>query len=228
MSVMKLFTAIGLIISPIFIFVFFGAGEAAKVLAENPAITDKVYFDITEAGKPLGRITIGLFGDVVPRTVDNFKRIAIGKESDPKLTYTGSVLHRIISDFMLQGGDFETGQGYGGYSVYGSKFKDENFDLKHDRPYRLSMANAGRDTNGSQFFITTAVTNWLDGKHVVFGEVIEGKEFVDHLNKIKTGRGDRPVKEVVIAAAGVLESDDVNSEKAEEVVEEVDISKDEL
>lgn len=201
----KSITAIAAIISPIALFFFLGAGQAASgPLPENPPITDKVFFDVTEDGTPIGRITIGLFGSVVPKTVKNFVEIAKGESEDSKMRYAGSIFHRVISDFMLQGGDFETGKGFGGYSIYGGKFDDENFDLKHDRPFRLSMANAGRNTNGSQFFITTAITSWLDGRHVVFGQVVEGENVVKYIEKVKTGGGDRPIKEIKIAAAGVL------------------------
>lgn len=171
-------------------------------LPENPSITSKVYFDITEDGKPIGRITFGLFGTVVPKTAENFRKLTISK--DPSFGYTGSVFHRVIKSFMLQGGDFETGKGFGGRSIYGKKFADENFTLKHDRPYRLSMANAGKDTNGSQFFITTVVTKWLDGAHVVFGEVTDGFDVVDYMENVATTPGDRPKKELKIAATGEI------------------------
>ncbi|KAK7681267.1 Peptidyl-prolyl cis-trans isomerase B [Cerrena zonata] len=175
---------------------------AVAGLPENPPITNKVYFDIVEDEQPIGRIVIGLFGTVVPKTVENFRQLAVSEDAD--FGYTGSIFHRIIPKFMLQGGDFETGQGYGGKSIYGGKFDDENFELKHDRPYRLSMANAGKNTNGSQFFITTVVTSWLNNAHVVFGEVIEGFEVVDYMEKVKTQRGDRPVKELKIKQSGEL------------------------
>ncbi|CAN3364796.1 peptidyl-prolyl cis-trans isomerase D [Diutina catenulata] len=200
---MKLLSFLAIVFSALFFFV--GRVNAGpKELAENPEFTHRVFFDIEEAGKPVGRITIGLFGSVVPKTVENFRQLAIS--DDPKFGYTGSIFHRIIPQFMIQGGDYETGQGYGGKSIYGGKFADENFDLKHDRPYRLSMANAGRDTNGSQFFLTTVVTSWLDGKHVVFGEVIDGKDVVDYCERVPTSRGDRPVKELKIAKSGELDA----------------------
>lgn len=179
----------------------FAFARAAAELPANPEITHKVYFDIEEGGAPIGRITIGLFGTVVPKTVENFRQLAIS--DDPKFGYKHSVFHRVINKFMLQGGDFETGQGYGGKSIYGGKFDDENFELKHDRPYRLSMANAGRNTNGLQFFITTVVTAWLNNAHVVFGEVVDGFDVVDHIERVRTNN-DRPVKEVRIAACGEL------------------------
>lgn len=182
-------------------FAWFGKAVSAE-LPENPPITHKVFFDIEQDGKALGRITIGLFGTVVPKTVENFRQLAIS--TDPDFGYKNSIFHRIIPSFMIQGGDYETGQGYGGKSIYGGKFEDENFDLKHDRPYRLSMANAGKNTNGSQFFITTVVTSWLNGGHVVFGEVVEGFDVVDAIELTKTGAGDRPVLPIKIADCGEL------------------------
>lgn len=186
------------------IFAIFAGAKlvAAADLPENPPITHKVFFDIEQDGKALGRITIGLFGTVVPKTVENFRQLAIS--TDPKFGYKNSVFHRVIPSFMIQGGDYETGKGYGGKSIYGGKFDDENFTLKHDRPYRLSMANAGKNTNGSQFFITTVVTSWLNGGHVVFGEVVDGFDVVDAIEKTKTAAGDRPKLEVKIADCGEL------------------------
>ncbi|KAF8004258.1 hypothetical protein HF325_001706 [Metschnikowia pulcherrima] len=144
------------------------------------------------------------------KTVENFRQLAIS--DDPKFGYTGSVFHRVIPSFMIQGGDFETGQGYGGKSIYGGKFKDENFQLKHDRKYRLSMANAGRDTNGLQFFITTVPTPHLNGRHVLWTDF----DVVDKIESTKTQRGDRPEKEVKIAACGELDLETVAEPEAVE------------
>ncbi|KAI5952625.1 CPR5 [Candida jiufengensis] len=194
---MKLITSVVLLLSVIFYFI--GQTKAAKDLPELPEITKEIYFDIEEDGESIGRITIGLFGDVVPKTVENFRALATGEKG---FGYQGSIFHRVIPNFMLQGGDFTHGTGVGGKSIYGNKFDDENFEVKHDRPGLLSMANAGRNTNGSQFFITTVPTSWLDGKHVVFGVVTEGMDVVKKIEGVKTGRADRPTKEIKILRSG--------------------------
>ncbi|MFD9096674.1 peptidylprolyl isomerase [Streptomyces collinus] len=163
-------------------------------------MSDNVYFDITINDEPAGRIVFRLFDDAVPKTAKNFRELATGEHG---FGYAGSSFHRIIPQFMLQGGDFTRGNGTGGKSIYGEKFADENFSLKHDRPYLLSMANAGPNTNGSQFFITTVVTGWLDGKHVVFGEVVEGSELVDRIEGLGSGSGS-PSAKVTIASSGTV------------------------
>jgi len=177
-------------------FGLFGGGREPK--AED--VTEKVFFDVTIGGEPAGRIVFGLYGDVVPKTVKNFKTLCT---NDKGAGYKDVPFHRIIPGFMIQGGDFTNFNGTGGRSIYGFKFEDENFDLHHTRPGLLSMANAGPNTNGSQFFITTVVTDWLNDKHVVFGEVMEGMDVVQKMESYGSGSG-RTRAEVAIADSGAL------------------------
>ena len=164
-------------------------------------VTHKVYFDIDIDGKDAGRIVFGLFGETVPKTAENFSALCTGEKgvgnSGKPLHFKGSAFHRIIPGFMAQGGDFTLGDGRGGESIYGSRFNDENFKLKHTRGNLLSMANAGPNTNGSQFFITFVETAWLDGRHVVFGEVLEGQDIIKALEAIGSGSGQTKQKAVI-------------------------------
>jgi len=174
----------------------------------DTTITDKVYFDMSIDGEAAGRIVMGLYGKQVPKTVDNFRALCTGEKGIGKLGkplhYKGCAFHRIIPSFMCQGGDFTAGDGTGGESIYGEKFPDENFKIKHARTGLLSMANAGKNTNGSQFFLTVKETPHLDGKHVVFGEVMEGyDEVVKKMEAVGSSAGT-PSKTVVIEDCGTL------------------------
>ena len=153
----------------------------------------KVFFDITIGGQNAGRVTIELFSDKCPKTAENFRALCTGEKgvgtSGKPLHYKGSSFHRVISEFMAQGGDFTAGNGTGGESIYGMKFPDENFTAKHTRRGDLSMANAGPNTNGSQFFLTFIPCNWLDGKHTVFGTVVDGMPVLDALESVGSQSG---------------------------------------
>ncbi|MGQ0467486.1 MAG: peptidylprolyl isomerase [Sporichthyaceae bacterium] len=163
-------------------------------------MSENVYFDVSVDGSSLGRIVFKLYDDVVPKTAKNFRELCTGEHG---YGYKGSPFHRVIPEFMLQGGDFTRQNGTGGKSIYGEKFADENFDLKHTRPGLLSMANAGPNTNGSQFFITTIVTSWLDGKHVVFGEVLEGMDVVTAIEALGSRSGTTKGK-IVVDSCGTV------------------------
>ena len=160
----------------------------------------KVFFDLTAGGSPVGRVVMELRTDVVPRTAENFRQLCTGQ---PGYGYKGSSFHRVIPGFMCQGGDFTNHNGTGGKSIYGNKFADDNFNLKHTGAGCLSMANAGPNTNGSQFFICTALTSWLDGKHVVFGQVVEGLDVIKKVEGFGSSSGKTSAK-IIIADCGQL------------------------
>ncbi|KAM6561329.1 peptidyl-prolyl cis-trans isomerase-like [Cannabis sativa] len=170
-------------------------------------VNPKVYLDMEVGGSPAGRIVIELYADTTPRTAENFRALCTGEKgigkSGKALHYKGSSFHRVIPGFMCQGGDFVAGNGTGGESIYGSKFADENFVKKHTGPGILSMANSGAGTNESQFFICTAETPWLDGKHVVFGKVVEGMNVVKAIELVGSPTGNTS-KPVIVADSGQL------------------------
>ncbi|TMW87205.1 peptidyl-prolyl cis-trans isomerase CYP40 [Solanum pennellii] len=169
----------------------------------------RCYLDISIGGELEGRIVVELYNDVVPKTAENFRALCtgekgIGPNTGVPLHYKGNCFHRVIKSFMVQGGDISAGDGTGGESIYGLKFEDENFELKHERKGMLSMANSGPNTNGSQFFITTTRTSHLDGKHVVFARVIKGMGVVRSMEHVTTGENDCPTVDVSIADCGEI------------------------
>jgi peptidyl-prolyl isomerase E (cyclophilin E) len=179
-----------------------GMGEADRLFS-RPI----VFFELSLEGKPMGRVEMELFSDVTPKCAENFRALCTGEKgfgaSGKQLHFKGSRFHRIIPGFMCQGGDFTRGNGTGGESIYGNKFADENFELKHSSAGLLSMANAGPNTNGSQFFITLAATAWLDNKHTVFGRVSKGREVVKQMEKFGSAEG-KPSGSIVISDCGQI------------------------
>jgi peptidyl-prolyl isomerase F (cyclophilin D) len=166
----------------------------------EPQALPRVFLDVTADGESLGRIEIELRSDIVPKTAENFRALCTGELG---YGYKGSTFHRVIPDFMCQGGDFTNHNGTGGKSIYGEKFQDENFTLKHTGPGILSMANAGPNTNGSQFFLCTIKTDWLDGKHVVFGSVVVGMDVVQKIESLGSRSGSTSQR-IEIADCGQL------------------------
>ncbi|CAE6524533.1 unnamed protein product [Rhizoctonia solani] len=172
-----------------------------RLQSTTAAVNKNVFFKVSIGSRDAGRIVMKLYDDITPKTARNFRELATGAKG---FGYAGSTFHRVIPKFMIQGGDFTAHDGTGGKSIYGSRFNDENFALRHTKPGLLSMANAGPNTNGSQFFITTVPTPWLDGKHVVFGEVIEGDLLVKEIEGLGSESG-RPRELIKITESGTVE-----------------------
>eukprot|EP00727_Mastigamoeba_balamuthi_P009566 m51a1_g5231 putative peptidyl-prolyl cis-trans isomerase (196) ;mRNA; r:291818-292737 len=183
------------------------AAAAAGGSEPDLSITSTVYLDVSIGGSPAGRIVIGLYGLQVPKTAENFRALCTGEKGNgtlgKPLYFKGSPFHRVIPKFMSQGGDITEGNGEGGESIYGPTFPDEGFEIKHSREGLLSMANAGPDTNGSQFFITAVPCPWLDGHYVVFGTVLEGIEVTRLMQTYGTESGET-LKPIVVTASGQL------------------------
>lgn len=177
-------------------------------IPEPPAghVRPVVFFDIHIGDTPAGRVKMELFSDITPKTAENFRQLCTGEHRVNQIPqgYKKATFHRVIPQFMIQGGDFLRGDGTGSFSIYGTEFEDENFTVKHTGPGLLSMANSGPNTNGCQFFITTAPADFLDGKHTVFGRVVEGMLTVRKVENVPTGANNRPKLLVRIAECGEM------------------------
>lgn len=171
------------------------SGDAAKY-----RVTSQVYMKFRQGTQPLGKVVFGLFGDEAPKTVANFRQLCT--DGVDGMSYTGTYIHRIIERFLIQGGDVVNGDGSGAISVYGQYFEDENTTNNHTGPGFLGMANRGPDTNGCQFYVTAMATPWLNGKHTIFGKVVEEQAIIHAIEKSKTDSDDRPLKPVVITECG--------------------------
>ncbi|XP_039001723.1 peptidyl-prolyl cis-trans isomerase CYP21-1-like [Hibiscus syriacus] len=196
-------------LSILLIFAFSGAKrEEENIVEEEHEITHRVYLDVDIDGQRVGRIVIGLYGEVVPKTVENFRALCTGEKgkgaNGKALRYKGTPFHRIISGFVVQGGDIIYGDGRGSESIYGGTFRDENFKIKNSFAGVVSMANTGPDSNGSQFFITTVKASWLDGEHVVFGKVIQGMDIVFMIEGGAGTYSGKPRKKVIITDSGEI------------------------
>ena len=183
-------------------------GDKEDLIIPGQCTSDPIVFmDIKQGDRKLGRIVMELYSDVTPKTAENFRALCTGEKgmgnSGKMLSYKGSIFHRVIKSFMIQGGDFTNFNGTGGESIYGVKFEDENFKLNFDEPGLLAMANSGKNTNGSQFFITTVPTPHLNGKHVIFGKVLEGMDVVTQIENSPT-KNDKPLEDIVIEDCGQL------------------------
>ena len=207
-------------------------GEPLSIAEAHSEDNPRVFFDVEIGGTPIGRVYFELFKNIVPKTAENFRSLCTGEngtgQTGKALHYKGSSFHRVIPNFMIQGGDFTAGNGTGGESIYGEKFADENFRLRHEVAGLLSMANSGPGTNGSQFFVTTSLTPHLDGKHVVFGKVIRGYGYVRQIEQTRTGAQDKPVLPCIIANCGEIAAGEALPEPADGVPDSVeDVPEDE-
>ncbi|KAM7259620.1 hypothetical protein ACFE04_015361 [Oxalis oulophora] len=204
----KWFLLLILTLTILLVFAFSSSKKDEDIVEEEYEITHRVYLDVDIDAQHSGRIVIGLYGQIVPKTVENFRALCTGEKGQgvkaKRLHYKQTPFHRIVSGFMIQGGDIVSGDGKGSESIYGATFPDENFRIKHSHAGTVSMVNTGPDSNGSQFFITTVKASWLDGEHVVFGKVIQG---MDTLYAIEGGAGTyngKPRKKVIIADSGEI------------------------